>query len=275
MKELTLIPIASLFAETITHPVDFIKTQKQYIKTSVPFYTLCLQTFQKNGVRGFYPSIVPAVMRHWVYTTTRVGLYEHLRSKDSNVLNKMYSGVIAGGIAQAIASPTDLIKIKLQTQVLQQAKKCKQIKYVKKDGMYAIIKNVYKTQGFKGFYYGWQPNVMRAMFVNLGELVAYDTGKQYLLQYMNDSIVCHGFASLHSGFWSTLLSTPADVLKTRLMADSKYTMFQCTKDIIKDEGFLSLWKGFFPNWFRLAPWQFVFWITYEQLRKANNLDSFK
>ena len=91
MKELILIPIASLFAETITHPVDFIKTQKQYIKTSVPFYTLCLQTFQKNGVRGFYPSIVPAVMRHWVYTTTRVGLYEHLRSKDSNVLNKNIS----------------------------------------------------------------------------------------------------------------------------------------------------------------------------------------
>jgi len=274
MKELILIPIASLFAETITHPVDFIKTQKQYIKTSVPFYTLCLQTFQKNGVRGFYPSIVPAVMRHWVYTTTRVGLYEHLRSKDSNVLNKMYSGVIAGGIAQAIASPTDLIKIKLQTQVLQQAKKCKQIKYVKKDGMYTIIKNVYKTQGIKGFYYGWKPNVTRAMMVNLGELVAYDSGKQYLLQHMNDTMFCHGLASFHSGFWSTLLSTPADVIKTRLMADSKHTMFQCAKDIIRNEGFLSLWKGFFPNWFRLAPWQFVFWTTYEQLRVLNKLESF-
>jgi len=115
MKELTLIPIASLFAETITHPVDFIKTQKQYLKTPVPFYTL---------------------------------------------------------------------------------------------------------------------------------------------------------------FWSTLLSTPADVIKTRLMADSKHTMFQCAKDIIRNEGFLSLWKGFFPNWFRLAPWQFVFWTTYERLRVLNKLESF-
>ena len=91
MKELTLIPIASLFAETITHPVDFIKTQKQYLKTSVPLYTLCKRTFRTSGLRGFYPSIVPAVMRHWVYTTTRVGLYEHLRSNESNFFNKMYS----------------------------------------------------------------------------------------------------------------------------------------------------------------------------------------
>ena len=109
MKELSLIPIASLIAETITHPVDFTKTQKQYLKTDVSFFKLCSQTFQQRGLRGFYPSIVPAICRHWIYTTTRVGLYEHLRSKDSNFINKMYSGVIAGGIAQAIASPTDAV----------------------------------------------------------------------------------------------------------------------------------------------------------------------
>jgi len=275
MKELALIPIASLFAETVTHPVDFIKTRKQYLKTSVPFATLFKHTFQEKGIRGFYPSIVPAVLRHWVYTTTRVGLYEHLRSNESNFFNKMYSGMVAGGLAQAIASPTDLIKVKLQTQSLKVSDTISSNKKLPPQTVSTIIKNVIKTQGFKGFYYGWQPNVMRAMTVNLGELVAYDSGKQYLLQYMNDSIVCHGFASLHSGFWSTLLSTPADVLKTRIMADSKHTMIQCSRDIIKTEGFFSLWKGFFPNWFRLAPWQFVFWVTYEQLRKVNNLDSFK
>ena len=265
MKELTIIPIASLFAETIKHTVDFIKTQKQYLKTPTSFVTLFKQTYRRKGVRGFYPSIVPAVIRHWVYTTTRVGLYEHLRSKDSNFYNKMFSGVMAGGIAQAIASPTDLVKVKLQTQLLKQAKK---------KNTYTIIKNIYKTQGIKGFYYGWQPNVTRAMMVNLGELVAYDTGKEYLLQYMNDTIFCHGLASLHSGFWSTLASTPADVIKTRLMSDSNNTMTQCARDIIKNEGISSLWKGFFPNWFRLAPWQFIFWITYEQLRKINHLESF-
>tara|TARA_B110000908_G_C10241443_1_gene446330 strand:+ start:460 stop:1275 length:816 start_codon:yes stop_codon:yes gene_type:complete len=271
MKELSLIPIASLIAETITHPIDFTKTQKQYLKTNVSFFKLCSQTFQQRGLRGFYPSIVPAVCRHWVYTTTRVGLYEHLRSKDSNMFNKMYSGVIAGGIAQAIASPTDLVKIKLQTQILKQTQ---QTNKLKPDNMYTIIKHTYKHNGLRGFYYGWQPNVLRAMTVNLGELVAYDSGKQKLLQHMDDNVYCHGLASLHSGFWSTLLSTPADVLKTRMMSDSKYTMIQCSKDIIQQEGVMSLWKGFFPNWFRLAPWQFIFWVTYEQLRSLNNLQSF-
>jgi solute carrier family 25 uncoupling protein 27 len=274
MKELTLIPFASLLAETVTHPVDFIKTQKQYLKTPIPVVTLFTQTYKNKGVKGFYPSIVPAVLRHWVYTTTRVGLYERLRSKDSNTLNKLYSGVLAGGVAQAISSPTDLLKVKLQTQALQQSTNMHSASRIQKKSMYTIAKHIYKQQGLRGFYYGWQPNVMRAMLVNVGELVAYDNGKQYLLQYMDDTVACHGLASIHSGFWSTLMSTPADVLKTRLMADSKYTMIQCSKDIIKNEGLLSLWKGFFPNWFRLAPWQFVFWTTYEQLRKLNNLDSF-
>ena len=113
------------------------------------------------------------------------------------------------------------------------------------------------------------------MTVNIGELVAYDTGKKYLLNYMNDNVYCHGLASLHSGFWSTLLSTPADVIKTRMMSDSNHTMTRVARDIIKNEGFLSLWKGFIPIWCRLAPWQFIFWVTYEQLRIANNLGGFK
>lgn len=108
----------------------------------------------------------------------------------------------------------------------------------------------------------------------MGELVAYDTGKQFLLKYMDDDIYCHALSSLNSGFWSTLLSTPAGVLKTRLMSDSSSNMVDCTKEIIKNEGILGLWKGFFPIWMRLAHWQFTFWISYEQLIKLNGYSSF-
>lgn len=261
-----LIPISALSAEVLTHPIDFSKTQKQYLKIHTPITSIIRNTYKVNGIKGFYPSIVPAVIRHWIYTTTRVGLYEYLRTEDSKFTSKFLAGSVAGGVAQLIASPTDLVKVKLQTATLTGNKHTTS---------FNIIKNIYKTQGIKGFYYGWKPNVMRSISVNLGELVAYDTGKKYLLNYMDDNIYCHGLASLHSGFWSTLLSTPADVIKTRMMADSKHTMVGITKDIVKNEGPLSLWKGFLPIWSRLAPWQFIFWVTYEQLRIANNMGGFK
>jgi len=254
-----------MLAEIITHPMDFIKTQKQYYKTNISTIDIFKNIMKKDGVRGFYPSAPPAIVRHWVYTTTRVGLYERLRSEDSSFISKFFSGSVAGGVAQLIASPTDLVKVKLQTRNLSN----------NKQGVYEIIKKTYKSGGIRAFYYGWKPNVTRAVTVNLGELVAYDTGKNYLLNYMDDNIYCHGLASLNSGFWSTLLSTPSDVIKTRMMADSQHTMMETAKNIIKNEGFLSLWKGFIPIWCRLAPWQFVFWVTYEKLRVVNNFEGFK
>ena len=32
----------------------------------------------------------------------------------------------------------------------------------------------------------------------------------------------------------------------------------------------ALYKGFMPVWLRLAPWQIIFWTSYEQLRKLPN-----
>lgn len=36
---------------------------------------------------------------------------------------------------------------------------------------------------------------------------------------------------------------------------------------VKNEGFLALYKGFIPTWFRMGPWNIIFFITYEQMKK--------
>ncbi|CAD1472006.1 unnamed protein product, partial [Heterotrigona itama] len=38
----------------------------------------------------------------------------------------------------------------------------------------------------------------------------------------------------------------------------------------KNEGFLALYKGFVPTWFRMGPWNIIFFITYEQLKQLHN-----
>lgn len=42
-------------------------------------------------------------------------------------------------------------------------------------------------------------------------------------------------------------------------------MLDCGVQTIKAEGVLALYKGFLPAYVRLAPWQMVFFIAYEQL----------
>jgi solute carrier family 25 uncoupling protein 27 len=43
---------------------------------------------------------------------------------------------------------------------------------------------------------------------------------------------------------------------------------------VKQEGLAALWKGFGPTWLRLGPWQFCFWVTYEELRLQTTGEGF-
>jgi len=267
LLELLLIPVASLVAETLTHPIDFVKTRRQVLKTNVSVFRIAMETFTKSGILGFYPAIVPAVLRHWVYSTLRVGIYERIRSDDATVGRKAAAGLFAGGVAQFLASPTDLIKVRMQVNTLSGTKQY--------TGVLDVIQKVHQKDGLLGFYQGWKPNVLRAMTVNMGELVAYDVGKVWLLRYMKDDTPCHILSSIHSGFWATFWSTPADVLKSRLMAGHYTSMSTCFMETVKKEGFFAMWKGFFPNWVRLAPWQLIFWVTYEFCRKTAGVPQFK
>ena len=85
-------------------------------------------------------------------------------------------------------------------------------------------------------------------------------------QGMKDGLPLHLLSAGFSGFWAALFSTPADVIKSRVMAGGKDSIIGTTKEIITKEGLPVLWRGFWQNWTRLAPWQLTFWVTYEQMR---------
>jgi len=166
--KLLLLSIACSTAEVITHPIDTVKTRLQIgSQTTVPH--IVSHIFKEHGIRGFYKSLQPALFRHWIYSTGRVTIYEQLKKEEDFLHQKIRNGCIAGGVSQFVASPMDLIKIRLQgnpsLHVLH------------------VIQDIYQREGITGFYKGWQPNVGRAALVNIGELVAYDSSKKYFLQH--------------------------------------------------------------------------------------------
>jgi solute carrier family 25 uncoupling protein 27 len=114
----------------------------------------------------------------------------------------------------------------------------------------------------------------------------YDSAKTAIVENMGigrDDLRCHLLSAFCSGFVASLCSTPADVAKSRIMnqkpGPNGEVMYKgtlhCWMLTVKQEGFLALYKGFLPGWFRLAPWQLVFWVTYERLRIVAGLGSFK
>merc|ERR1712066_808544 len=83
--------------------------------------------------------------------------------------------------------------------------------------MSEIATRVYAKDGILGFWAGLKPNIMRTFLVNAAELGTYDEAKHQLTPYLGSGLVCHVASSGCAGFASACISTPADVVKTRLM----------------------------------------------------------
>ncbi len=265
-KKIFLIQSSACIAESGTYPIDYIKTRMQVNSQKINSYSI-LKELKKDPLR-IYDGLKPALFRHCIYTMLRINIYENLRDSSYNngsLMNKFIIGGISGGTAQLIASPCDLIKIRYITNH-------------NNISIWKTTKNIYLEEGIRGLWRGVIPNVGRATLVNLGELATYDQSKGFIKKTfdMEESVQLHISSSLCSGFVSSVFCTPADVIKSRMMQqDSPYKgIINCIHKTVTEENILSLYKGFFPIWFRLAPWQLLFWISYERLRILSGLESF-
>ena len=256
------IQISACIAETLTYPIDYIKTLIQYNKKNT-----YLNTIYNQNKLTIYRGLKPALLRHCLYTSLRINIYDHLK-KNSNehILNKFLIGAVSGATAQIIANPLDLLKVRYITDPKLNK------------SMFQTTFDIIKTNGVLGLWKGSLPNIARGTLVNFGELATYDYSKKHIknLTNLKDDTPLHFLSSVCSGFSAAIFCTPADVIKTRLMQqNSNHTsVLECIKFIYKNEGLMSFYRGFIPIWIRLAPWQIIFWTSYEKLRKINGMECF-
>lgn len=287
-----LTSLSAMVAETTTFPIDLIKTRLQLhgesLSSSHPTsaFRVGLGIIREQGALGLYSGLSPAIIRHMFYSPIRIVGYENLRNVVSvdnasfSIVGKAVVGGISGVVAQVIASPADLVKVRMQADG-QRVSQGLQPWY---SGPFDALNKIVCAEGFQGLWKGVFPNIQRAFLVNMGELACYDHAKQFVIRsrIADDNVFAHTFASIMSGLAATSLSCPADVVKTRMMNQAAKkegkvlynSSYDCLVKTIKVEGIRALWKGFFPTWARLGPWQFVFWVSYEKFRKFAGLSSF-
>ena len=214
----------------------------------------------------------------------------------------MFAGLISGAFAQFVASPADLVKVQMQMEGLRARKNLPP----RFHSTWHAFVSLYRLNGFTGLWIGWIPNCQRAALLNmageslvvslllhkrsLSDLATYDRTKHWILKNTNfgDNWMTHGCASACSGLAAAIVSTPSDVVKTRIMDQLRHMFdnqnstkarmykgsFDCLMHIIKTEGFMALYRGFLPTYIRMAPWSLTFWISYEKIRYLTGAPSF-
>jgi len=282
---------AASVAESVTYPLDLTKTRLQ-IQGELANgggntqYRGMLKTAagiaKEEGLLHLWRGMLPALYRHAIYTGFRMSAYEEIRNQLSrdhkdgfSLWKKVIAGMLAGGLGQLMASPTDLIK----TQIQMEGKRRLLGKPPRVTGMTDAFRKILSEGGVVGLWRGCWPNVQRAALVNLGDLSTYDSVKRSILTNttLEDNYLTHCMASGCAGLVGAIMGTPADVVKARIMnqpTDSAgrglvyKSSADCAMQTIKGEGFLALYKGFLPCWLRMAPWSLTFWLSFEQIRRA-------
>lgn len=283
--------VASVTAEVATFPVDTLKARLQvqgqrangaqlkYRGMLHGLVTIC----REEGLGALYNGVKPAILRQVTYGTMRIGFYQsfknHFRSfnKNETVLTNVICAMSSGGLANGIANPTDVLKVRLQVNRNQ---------FNTNTGMFQAFYDIFKNEGLKGLYRGVLPNVQRAAVITGVELPVYDFVKTFLVEHVsmsNGHISTHFGSSLIAGLMAAVAATPIDVVKTRLMNQRNLKnhtndsiiykgSIDCFYQTIKYEGFFALYKGIVPAYLRLGPWNIIFFMTYEQLKNVNAIN---
>lgn len=175
--------------------------------------------------------------------------------------HRLFAGGFAGSVSIALMNPTEILKTQMQSSRTSRL------------SMRAVARLIYGSEGVRGFWAGVQPNILRCFLVNAAELGTYDQAKHWLIDngyFSNAPIAQHVSASGVAGVASALTSTPADVVKTRLMQQAGHvheyrSMPHAFVKILRTEGGLALYKGFAPILVRKLIWCTTFFVAYEQL----------
>jgi len=286
-------------AEFLTHPVDLVKVrmQLQGEQNAARQYENMLHAFSRiwktEGPLALYQGVNPAVLRQATYGTCRVGLYAPLKrffgvpietephERDgSTIFRKIAAACLSGGIASAIWNPVDLVKVRMQASGLRKEA------LPTYRGTFHAFSSILRQEGVSGLYKGVQAGSARAMVVAAAELGSYDEIKLLFLRNSeswagdvglgHDDFKLHISTSLFSGFISTFVSSPFDVVKSRYMNQPFdpltgkgiwYTnVWNCFMKSIRQEGIPFMWRGFWPNFANKGPTVVLFFTFYEQIR---------
>ncbi|KAI1169129.1 mitochondrial carrier domain-containing protein [Nemania serpens] len=274
---------AGAFGAFMVYPIDLVKTRMQNQRGADPgqrLYKNSVDCFRKvvtnEGFRGLYSGVLPQLVGVAPEKAIKLTVNDLVRGaftdKKSGQIELPYE-ILAGGTAGAcqvvFTNPLEIVKIRLQVQ----GEMAKATEGAQKRSAMWIVKNL----GLKGLYKGASACLLRDVPFSAIYFPTYShlkkdlfgespTKKLGVLQLLTAGAI--------AGMPAAYLTTPCDVIKTRLQVearkgDTNYTgLRHAARTILQEEGFKAFFKGGPARILRSSP-QFGFTLAaYEVLQSV-------
>ncbi|XP_042206784.1 calcium-binding mitochondrial carrier protein Aralar1-like isoform X2 [Homarus americanus] len=277
----TLGAFAGAVGATAVYPIDLVKTRMQNQRTGSYIgelmYRNSFDCFKKvirhEGVMGLYRGLVPQLIgvapEKAIKLTVNDLVRDKLTDKKGNIplWGEVLAGSCAGGSQVVFTNPLEIVKIRLQV--------AGEIATSKKPSAIAVVKEL----GFLGLYKGARACLLRDIPFSAIYFPVYAHSKRLLADENGyNSALSLLIAGAIGGVPAASLTTPADVIKTRLQVAARagqttYSgVFDAARKIWREEGTKAFWKGAPARVFRSSPQFGVTLVTYEILQRLFYVD---
>ena len=261
---------ASSLAACVTHPMDLVKVRLQMRHGDMPrsMSGTLVHIVRNEGIRGLYSGLSASLLRQLTYSTTRFALYEAIKGRLEVYAQGRYAegkakkaqvsfgalvlAASAAGMAGGFAgNAADVLNVRMQHDAALPAEQRRGYRHAL-DGLVRLA----REEGIvKGWFRGVWPNSMRAAAMTASQLASYDVAKRILLATtpLTDSLAAHLIASFLAGVAAATVTSPIDVVKTRVMSSHGAKLTTVLGELYAAEGLRWMFKGWVPSFFRLGP----------------------
>ncbi|PIA16960.1 mitochondrial carrier [Coemansia reversa NRRL 1564] len=269
----------------VGHPLDTVKVRMQIEKAGIfkgPMDCF-MKTIRNEGFLGLYKGMasplvgISAVnsLLFWAYSYGRT-LQTGSATATPTLGQVAIAGAGAGAVNSILASPVELLKVRLQVQYNTAVQGSAVFR-----GPVPLARHLFQKFGARGITWGFWATVAREIPANAAFYTGFEFAKRCLADTFanGDSTKLSPLLLMLSGsiggvsYWTA--SYPLDVIKSRVQNGKEPPkgfgyILSTAKTIAAEQGIRGFFRGFSPSVIRSVPAAGVTFATYELVMRALN-----
>ncbi|KAM3871029.1 solute carrier family 25 member 47-B [Diretmus argenteus] len=273
--------VGGAFGVAVGYPLDTVKVRLQTQNKYRGVLHCIHSTFKNEGVSGFFKGMSMPITTVSLSSSVVFGTYRnvlqclcqlrHGRPDAKPAKLDMFLSGMSGGVAQVlVVSPADIVKVRLQCQMVAYQGFSAEAPKPKYRGPIHCLLTIAREEGVLGLYKGVQAQALR-------------DGPCFAVYFTTYNMVCERLlapgqtkpewrvvllAGGVAGMCGWCVGTPMDVIKARLqmdwMGERRYRgFFHCITDSVRSEGPSVLFRGLTLNCIRGFPVSMSVFAMYE------------
>ncbi|TDH64724.1 hypothetical protein CCR75_002479 [Bremia lactucae] len=239
------------------YPVDVIKTRMQNSLVATSAAQTLTTIFRNEGVGSFYKGLGPQLLGTIPDKAVSLATREFVKSffdKPNAFKASLTSAAVSGCMQSIVMNPVEVVKVRMQLD-----------RTLKPIG---IIREL----GMQGLYRGYTACLARDVMFASTYFTLYDMAKSQLGVQDGTSLGWSMIAASTAGIPAAFLTTPLDLLKTRMQArNATVCGFRETYRLVTARGGISaLFSGYGPRVSRIAPQFGIVLVSFDWLTHRFN-----